>query len=149
MQIKIGKTVRFEAAHGLCNNNMSTAENQELYGECCPWKEDGTYQPHGHSYKVKLVIKGEVDSATGFLMNFKDLKHIIKTNILDKLDHKLLNKVIPDKYHPTTVENMLTYIVDGTDIKQDIILTTNHRCVLHSIKIWETEDSYAKISLKD
>ena len=47
---------------------------------------------HGHSYKVTLHVTGPVESDTGWVMDFGDLKRAFKP-LLDQLDHYYLNEV--------------------------------------------------------
>lgn len=61
---------------------------------------------HGHNYKVIVEIEGEVDDATGMVMDFADLDAIIDP-IIDRLDHQCLNHVLDIE---PTAENLATYI---------------------------------------
>jgi 6-pyruvoyltetrahydropterin/6-carboxytetrahydropterin synthase len=62
---------------------------------------------HGHTYKLKVFIKGTPDPVLGWIMDFKDLKDVI-SNIIDQLDHKLIND-IPGLENPTA-ENITIWI---------------------------------------
>jgi 6-pyruvoyltetrahydropterin/6-carboxytetrahydropterin synthase len=55
---------------------------------------------HGHSYRVRVSVEGEVDPATGWVMDFGDLKHAFRP-LLDRLDHYYLND-IPGLENPTS-----------------------------------------------
>ncbi|MGK2960495.1 MAG: 6-carboxytetrahydropterin synthase QueD [Candidatus Malihini olakiniferum] len=48
---------------------------------------------HGHSFMVRLEITGEVDSHTGWVMDFADLKAVFNP-IWQQLDHHYLNEII-------------------------------------------------------
>jgi 6-pyruvoyltetrahydropterin/6-carboxytetrahydropterin synthase len=75
----------FNAAHKLYNPNWSKEKNEEVFGECANenW--------HGHNFDLYVTIKGEVKDDTGFLMDVKNLKAIIKECVIKKVDHKNLN----------------------------------------------------------
>lgn len=75
----------FAAAHRLFNPKFSDEENQKIFGKCSNpnW--------HGHNYVLEVVVAGEPDPDTGFVLNISDLKEIIKTHVLSKVDHKNLN----------------------------------------------------------
>jgi 6-pyruvoyltetrahydropterin/6-carboxytetrahydropterin synthase len=75
----------FNAAHKLYNPNWSEEQNDAVFGKCANknW--------HGHNYELYVTIKGEPNPDTGFLFDAKALSSTIKTEILDKLDHKNLN----------------------------------------------------------
>lgn len=62
---------------------------------------------HGHSFQVRLVICGEVDVASGWVMDFSDIKALFKP-VLEQLDHYYLND-IPGLENPTS-ENLARWI---------------------------------------
>lgn len=116
---------------------------------------------HGHSYKLFVTVIGNPisDSSSpkyGMVMDFSDLKKIVKTEIVDKLDHalivnnsskhvdieKALSGIVPLRVvnvdYQTTCENM---VVDFADkIKSKV----SSNVELHSIKLYETATSYAE-----
>lgn len=47
---------------------------------------------HGHTYHLRVYIKGKPGEETGWIMDFKVIKDLI-TPLIDQLDHKLINKV--------------------------------------------------------
>jgi len=123
----------FNAAHKLYVQSWSEEQNQEIFGKCANknW--------HGHNYDLYVTVKGEPDAITGFFINVKDLSQIIKTVVIDKLDHKNLNldvDFIP-KDKMASVENLSIWIwkqlephMAGFD--------------LHCIKLYETENIYVE-----
>jgi len=119
MTMIIAKTFEFEAAHKL--------PEEECYGACS--------NLHGHTYKLTVEISGKVNDK-GWVMNFKELKQIVKEVVLDKYDHSNLN----DFFAVPTAENMLLRI--GLDIHDKLPFTIK----VHSITLWETSTSYAKIT---
>ncbi|CAJ0636285.1 10395_t:CDS:2 [Entrophospora sp. SA101] len=119
----------FSAAHRLNSAELTAEENKELYGKC------NNINGHGHNYQVEVVIKGEVDSKTGMLMNLKDLKDYMRIAIMDKLDHKNLDLDVPYfKNIPSTTENLAVFIWDG----MINILPNDKSYRLFEIKIYET-----------
>ena len=120
----------FNAAHRLYNPNYSDEENLRIFGKCSNpnW--------HGHNYILEVVVKGDIDESTGFVINQKDLKKIINEKVIEKMDHKNLNietdfmkGVIP------TSENIVVAIWEQlvNEIKQG---------KLYSVKLYETENNY-------
>lgn len=75
----------FNAAHKLYNPKWSKEKNEEVYGPCANenW--------HGHNFELTVCVIGEPDSETGFVIDLKKLSSIVKTEAIDKLDHKNLN----------------------------------------------------------
>ncbi|GAA1033077.1 6-carboxytetrahydropterin synthase QueD [Virgisporangium ochraceum] len=64
---------------------------------------------HGHSYRVEVHVRGEVDPSTGWIMDFADMRSAVKP-VLDRLDHYYLNEV-PGLENPTS-ENLAVWIWD-------------------------------------
>ena len=120
----------FNAAHRLYNPNYSDEENLRIFGKC------SNSNWHGHNYILEVVVKGDIDESTGFVINQKDLKKIINEKVIEKMDHKNLNietdfmkGVIP------TSENIVVAIWEQlvNEIKQG---------KLYSVKLYETENNY-------
>ena len=49
-------------------------------------------QMHGHTYKLRVVLRGETDAKLGWIMDFKELKDAVSP-VIDQLDHKLINDI--------------------------------------------------------
>ncbi len=83
--IYITRRERFNAAHRLFREDFTDEENLAIFGKCSNpnW--------HGHNYQLFVTIKGEVNPETGFLVNLKTLSAIIKSRVIDKVDHKNIN----------------------------------------------------------
>jgi 6-pyruvoyltetrahydropterin/6-carboxytetrahydropterin synthase len=122
--VTVTKLFEFEACHHLPN-----------YKGACE-------RMHGHSYKLEVTVTsfrngklGELDNA-GMIMDFKELKIIVKAKILDLVDHQNLN----DIYQNPTAENMVAdfYSCLSTYLPVDI--------KIECVKLWETSSSYASIS---
>jgi 6-pyruvoyltetrahydropterin/6-carboxytetrahydropterin synthase len=75
----------FNAAHKLYNPNWSNEQNNAVFGVCANenW--------HGHNYDLYVTVKGNPDPETGFVYDVKKLSQLIKSQAIDKLDHKNLN----------------------------------------------------------
>ncbi len=75
----------FSTSHRLHNPDLTDKENRELFGKC------NNPNGHGHNYTLEVVVAGEVNPKTGYVIDLKLLKNIIKENIVNKVDHKHLN----------------------------------------------------------
>ena len=109
----------FEAAHNL----------YDYEGDCA--------RLHGHSYKLSVVIEGEVNSE-GFVLDFGTAREIIKQNIIYKYEHRYLNDMFD--FNPTA-ENMarcFAKILDSEFSKYDGVR-------LSALKLWETEHNCVEI----
>ncbi len=49
---------------------------------------------HGHSFRFKIHLKGKVNPETGWLMDFADIKKVVKPLVEDYLDHYYLNDIL-------------------------------------------------------
>ena len=118
----ITKIFNFEAAHNLPNHE----------GNC--------YNLHGHSYRLEIEVTGtriKVGPATGMILDFGDLKKIVKDYILDSHDHTCLN----DLYDNPTAEVMIGFIHQTLSNA----LWLKHKVHLVRVRLWETATSYAEI----
>jgi len=111
----------FAAAHNL----------REYKGKC----ED----LHGHNYKVRIVLAGKELDSTGLLYDFVHLKQVIR-GVIQSLDHKYLNELVPfDKLNPSA-ENIARHIYDETSRQ---LRQTPNGAGVASITVWETETTAA------
>ncbi|MFQ5482483.1 MAG: 6-carboxytetrahydropterin synthase [Nitrospinaceae bacterium] len=87
--ILITRKVEFCASHRLFNPQFSDSKNQEVFGLC------NNPNGHGHNYILEVTVGGEVDSATGMVLDLKSLKKLVSEEIILKVDHKNLNVDVP------------------------------------------------------
>jgi 6-pyruvoyltetrahydropterin/6-carboxytetrahydropterin synthase len=83
--VYLTRVEHFNAAHKLYNPEWTHEKNEEIFGKCANenW--------HGHNYELYVTIKGEINKETGFLFDAKKLSNIIKSEVLELVDHKNLN----------------------------------------------------------
>ena len=108
MKVKVSRKAHFNAAHRLFRPDWDHARNTAVFGLC------NNPNFHGHNYELIVSVTGEIDQETGFVMDMKLLKDLIKEKVEDELDHKNLNVEIErfKKVNPTA-ENIAVYIWDG------------------------------------
>jgi 6-pyruvoyltetrahydropterin/6-carboxytetrahydropterin synthase len=93
---------------------------------------------HGHNYKVQLRIFGtELDKA-GLLMDFGDIKRILR-EVIEVLDHQFINDIEPFTTVNPSAENMTKWFYD--EVKRRLPEGTH--LSLGEVKIWETDIQYA------
>ncbi len=85
MAVAVTRKAHFNAAHRLYNPNWDEQKNTEVFGLC------SLPNYHGHNYELDVTITGDVNPESGFVINLKYLKQIIKENIENRFDHKNLN----------------------------------------------------------
>tara|TARA_X000000368_G_scaffold414994_1_gene405901 strand:+ start:67 stop:516 length:450 start_codon:yes stop_codon:yes gene_type:complete len=141
-KIRITKKFRFEAAHALYGYD----------GKC--------KNIHGHNYKLFVTVVGSPTSDSsnvkfGMVMDFDDLKKIVKAEIIKEFDHSVIfnknsphkkladdlikngHKVVLADYQPT-IEEMII------DFANKISSKLPSEIKLHSLKLEETETSYSE-----
>jgi len=132
--IFITRRERFNAAHKLYNANWSAEKNEAVFGKCANanW--------HGHNFDLIVTVKGEVNADTGFVVNLKDLSTLIRSRIIDKVDHTNLNLDVDfmSGILPST-ENLAIAI--WKELEGSIIAMGAQ---LHCIKLVETENNYVE-----
>jgi 6-pyruvoyltetrahydropterin/6-carboxytetrahydropterin synthase len=96
--------------------------------------------PHGHNYKVRITLAGQKLDQAGLLVDFKDLREVMKRTI-DRLDHKMINEVDPFTELNPSAENLAKYFYDETTEKLD--QATAGRVQVKNVTIFETETTTA------
>lgn len=137
----VTKRISFDSAHALVNPAWDREENMQKFHKCCLYKEDGSEEPHGHTYFLEVCVLGTIDENTGYVIDFKELKKILKEGVVERLDHRLINNIEYFKDKRCTVENLLHFVWD--EIVDAINNLRPNAAWLHSVKIWETPDSFA------
>jgi 6-pyruvoyltetrahydropterin/6-carboxytetrahydropterin synthase len=129
--VLVSRRETFNAAHQLRNPDLSEAENRELYGKCL--------NLHGHNYVLEVVVKGQIDTATGYVLDLKQLSDVISRRIIEDVDHRNLNTdvdwlegVIP------TAENLAAAFWDR--LRSELPAGS-----LRSVRLWETDKNWAEV----
>jgi 6-pyruvoyltetrahydropterin/6-carboxytetrahydropterin synthase len=92
--------------------------------------------PHGHNYKIRVTLQGrELDSA-GLLLDFKDLKGVMKKTI-ERLDHQMMNDVEPFTVLNPSAENIAKYFYDQTNAELKDL--TRGRVSVKDVTVFETD----------
>ena len=134
MRVTISRKAHFNAAHRLFRKDWSDAQNISVFGKC------SNPHYHGHNYELIAHITGEIDPETGYVMDMKVLKDLIKEKIEDAFDHKNLNEEVPEFIDLIpTAENMAVVIY------QKLIPHLNDKHDL-SVTLYETPRNYVTFS---
>lgn len=123
----------FNAAHKLFNPEWSRQRNDEVFGKCANdnW--------HGHNYELYVTVKGIPGRDTGFVFDAKRLSNLIKTEVIEQVDHKNLNlDVMFLKGKICSTENLAIGIWNqlAPHLPVDI--------QLHCVKLFETPRIYVE-----
>ncbi len=107
MIVTVSRKAHFNAAHRLFRKDWSDEKNEKVFGKC----NNPNY--HGHNYDLVVSVTGPIDQETGFVMDVKVLKDIIKEEVEDAFDHKNLNIEVDEfKDLNPTAENIAVVIYD-------------------------------------
>lgn len=140
--IRITKQFSFETGHALYGYD----------GKC--------KNVHGHSYKLSVTVIGQpiMNSSNvkhGMVIDFGDLKKIVKEEIVDVFDHatvfnkntphvELAKELIDRGHHVILVDYQPTSEMMVIDFAQKIIKHLPGNIKLYSLKLQETETSFAE-----
>lgn len=131
-RVSVFRKEHFNAAHRLHNPAWSDEENQRVFGKC------NLPHYHGHNYDLIVQVTGEVDPASGYVMDLKVLSDLVKERVLDRFDHKNLNLDTEEFRHLNpTAENIAIVIYNllRPDLQPDLDL---------KIRLYETERNFVE-----
>jgi 6-pyruvoyltetrahydropterin/6-carboxytetrahydropterin synthase len=128
--VYLTRKCEFSASHYYHNPEFSPEENRRIFGKC------NNPNGHGHNYSVEVTVKGEVNPKSGFVIDLKDLKEVLNREVLEVMDHRFLNKEVPEfaRVIPTT-ENIAISIWRRLCPKLQI-------AQLHRVRVYETPDLF-------
>jgi 6-pyruvoyltetrahydropterin/6-carboxytetrahydropterin synthase len=126
----VAKRVHFNAAHRLHNPAQTDEWNRAVFGPC----NNPNY--HGHNYELEVLVEGEIDPATGYVIDVSTLKQIAEESVVAVLDHKNLNLDVPwFRDRLPSAENIAVFCWDAIGPR----LPAGR---LHRIRLWETPRNY-------
>jgi 6-pyruvoyltetrahydropterin/6-carboxytetrahydropterin synthase len=130
MTVLVGRRESFNAAHQLCDPELSDDENRRLFGKCA--------NLHGHNYVLEVVVGGEVDQATGYVLDLKLLSNVISREIIRDVDHRNLNTDVAwlKGLNPTSENLALAF--------WERLQPALPERVLRSVRVWETDKNWAE-----
>ncbi len=96
-----------------------------------PWYEGKCRNLHGHTYRLEVAVGGPI-GANGMVLDFADLKRVVRREIIDRYDHTYLN----DQLDNPTAEVLAQDIwkrLEASDLAID------------RIRLWETEHCMVEV----
>jgi 6-pyruvoyltetrahydropterin/6-carboxytetrahydropterin synthase len=114
MRTRVVRTFRFEAAHQL------------------PWHEGKCRDLHGHSYRLDVTVEGPL-TENGVVVDFADLKAVVRREVIDRFDHKYLNDLLDNP----TAELIAQHIWKSLEAAG---------LGVTAIKLWETADCAVEVT---
>jgi len=127
--MKVSRRATFNAAHRLFRPDWTNEKNVEIFGKC------SNPNFHGHNYVLEVILDGEIDPETGYVIDLKIVKDAIKSEIDQRFDHRNINLDCPEfKDLNPTAENIAVVIWNLLRAKLPMHLAL-------TIKLWETENN--------
>jgi len=136
MTIHVSRKEHFNAAHKLYNPTWSKEKNIQVFGPCANenW--------HGHNFDLIVTIKGQPDPETGFVVDLKKLSTLIRSEVIEKLDHKNLNMDVD--FMRGKLASCETLVAEIWKILQPAIPAISKFGKLYSLKLYETPRNYVE-----
>ena len=133
-RVRVTRRLHFSAAHRLHNPALSEEENRRTFGLC------NSPNWHGHNYELDVTVEGEVDPATGYVVDLKRLRDLVEARVVEDLDHRNLNLDVPWlEGRLTSTENLVVAIWDR-------LAPEIERGRLVRLVLWETPRNYVEYS---
>jgi 6-pyruvoyltetrahydropterin/6-carboxytetrahydropterin synthase len=132
--MKVCRRETFNSAHRLFRSDWSNEKNEEVFGKC------SNPNFHGHNYVLETWIEGDIDPETGYVIDLKLLKQIIKSEVSDKFDHTNLNLDCKEFENLNPTAENISYVIWNllrAKIDSKFKLT---------VKLWETENNIFEYS---
>ena len=117
----LSKDFTFDAAHNLVH----------YHGKC--------ERLHGHTYRLRVTLEGQPD-AEGMIMDFLELKRIVKEKVLSRLDHAYINDILPQP----SAENIAVWV--WRELAESV---KRENCGLYEVSVWETAASCVTVRKDD
>jgi 6-pyruvoyltetrahydropterin/6-carboxytetrahydropterin synthase len=129
--VLVSRRESFNAAHQLRDPGLSDEENQRLFGKCA--------NLHGHNYVLEVVVTGEIDQTTGYVLDLKQLSDVICRLIIRDVDHRNLNTDVPwlEGLIPTAENLALAF---WERVRPELPEGS-----LRSVRLWETDKNWAEV----
>jgi 6-pyruvoyltetrahydropterin/6-carboxytetrahydropterin synthase len=133
MKAYFTRAYTISASHRLNTDLLSAAENQTTFGKC------NNPHGHGHNYRIEVTVGGEVDPATGMVVNMAALDEVVNKTVLSRFDHRNLNRDPLFREQVSTTENLCIAIFN-------LLHTDLRPAILEKVRIEETENNFFEYS---
>jgi 6-pyruvoyltetrahydropterin/6-carboxytetrahydropterin synthase len=108
-KIDLERRYRFSASHLYRRPEWSETENRTRFGKCA------NLPGHGHNYRLYVTVRGEIDPATGFVVDLGRLDALVQEHVIDRIDHQHVNAALPEFAEGGAIpssENLVRWIRD-------------------------------------
>jgi 6-pyruvoyltetrahydropterin/6-carboxytetrahydropterin synthase len=132
MKTAIVRKEHFNAAHRLFNPKWTDEENRAFYGKC------NLPNYHGHNYDLYVKLIGYPDKDTGYVYDMGKLSSLVKSEVLDRFDHKNLNLDVEE------FKNLVPSAENIARVIYEILRTKIDQKLAIKITLYETERNYVE-----
>lgn len=134
--VYVSRKEHFNAAHRLYREDWSDEQNEAVYGPCANknW--------HGHNFEIIVTVKGTPDPETGFVIDLKKLSTLIRSEVIEKLDHKNLNLDVP--FMKGIIPSCENLVKEIWKLLEKDVNTLAMSGQLHGIKLYETPRNFVE-----
>jgi 6-pyruvoyltetrahydropterin/6-carboxytetrahydropterin synthase len=106
-KVAVFRHEHFNAAHRLYRADWPDQRNEAVFGKC------NNPSFHGHNYELVVKVSGMPDPETGYVIDLKLLSDLIRSEVIERFDHKNLNLDTEEfKTLNPTAENIAIVIYD-------------------------------------
>lgn len=130
--VYVTRKSHFSASHRLFNPTFSDEQNEQIFDKC------NNLRGHGHNYVLEVTVKGYPDPSTGYVIDLKQLRDIIESEIVDKVDHKHLN------YDVEFLEGIIPTAENIAIVFWSILEKSIPTGILHSVKLFESDNNFVE-----
>lgn len=127
--VYITRRETFSAAHRLYNPGWSDERNAQVFGK------DANPSGHGHTYVLEVTVRGEVEPATGMVMDLRELRDHVRRTLIDKLDHANLN--VDVDFLRGVMPSAENIVVECWRQLEPVLGADR----LHRLRLWESENN--------
>jgi 6-pyruvoyltetrahydropterin/6-carboxytetrahydropterin synthase len=131
--IRLTRRYRFSASHRLHSQQLSEAQNRELYGQC------NNPRGHGHDYLLEVGVRGPVDQRSGRVADVDALDGLVAGEVIRPFDHRNLNQDVAEFASTVpTAENLALEVERRLRARWSGVFPGEWPR-LERIRIWETK----------
>ena len=133
--VYLTRKIEFSASHLYNNPAFSPEENRRVFGKC------NNPGGHGHNYVLEVTVGGETDPQTGMVLDLVELKQVLESEIMQRMDHRFLNYEVAELAGKIpTCENVAMVIWQLLEPQINRKIGQGH---LHRVRLWESPDLFA------
>jgi 6-pyruvoyltetrahydropterin/6-carboxytetrahydropterin synthase len=134
-RVSLTRRVMFSAAHRYRRPEWPNAKNDEVFGKCA--RESF----HGHTYICDVTVSGPLDETTGFVAHLDALDAILRSRVVDVLDHSNINVDVPEFAEGRAIptgENLARWIAERVGAELPAPAQVTRVVVREEPSLWAT-----------